>query len=42
MVVNVNSKEFYARKLLNDNVNCKECKTLEKEGGREKVMLHLS
>jgi len=42
MVVNVNSKEFYTKRLLNDTVNCKVCMTLEKGCGRGKVMLHLS
>jgi hypothetical protein len=42
MAVNVNSKEFYAKWLLNDTVKCKEYMTLEKACGRGKVMLHLS
>jgi len=36
MAVNVNSKEFYAKRLLNDTVNCKEYMTLEKGCGRGK------
>jgi len=36
MAVNVNSKEFYAKRLLNDTVNCKEYMTLKKGCGRGK------
>jgi hypothetical protein len=42
MAVNVNSKEFYAKRLLNDTVNYKEYMTLEKGCEKGKVMLQLS